>query len=126
MRMRTVAAALVLGLGCTPAWAVTAEDFDLLTTEDLVKVCSVSADDPLYSSARSLCLGYVAGVMHYHDELTKGPEFDPLVCPKGDVSRDEVVDVFLAWAKKSSGKMKVVPVHSVIQASEAKWPCTTR
>ncbi len=126
MRMRTVAAALVLGLGCTPAWALTAEDFDLLTTRDLVRVCSVSADDPMHDNARSLCLGYVAGVMHYHDELTKGAEFDPLVCPKGDVSRDKVVDVFLAWAKKNSGKMKVVPVHSVIQASEAKWPCTTR
>ncbi len=126
MRMRTVAAALVLGLGCTPAWAVTAEDFDLLTTEDLVKTCSVGADDPLYSSARSLCLGYVAGVMHYHDELTRGPEFDPLVCPKGDVSRYEVIDVFLAWAKKNPGKMEQVPVHSLVQASEAKWPCTTR
>ena len=126
MRMRTVAAALVLGLGCTPAWAVTAEDFDLLTTEDLVKACSVSADDPLYSSARSLCLGYVAGVMHYHDELTTGPAFDPLVCPKGAVTRDEVVDVFLAWAKKNPGKMENIPVHSLVQASEAKWPCTTR
>ena len=126
MRITTLATAVALGLGCTPAWAVTAEDFDLLTTEDLVKACSVSADEPLYGSARSLCVGYVAGVMHYHDELTAGAEFDPLVCPKGDVSRDEVVDVFLAWADKNPDRMEDIPVHSLVRAAEAKWPCTTR
>jgi len=105
--------------------ADTSVDNDVTTTADLVELCSVSADDPLYEAAMGFCLGYIDAAMDYHAALTAGPKFSAIVCPDGTVSREEVVAVVLEWSKTNVQHLQgEAPVQGVMRAIVEKWPCS--
>ena len=67
---------ILIGIGAlaglsAPAAALSPEDFKVTRTSELVKLCDVSADDPLYDSARGFCLGYLDAAWDYHQALTE-------------------------------------------------------
>ena len=124
MRKTTFGVAAALVLGATQASALEPADFRVHTTGDLVKLCSVGEDDTLYSDARAFCLGYVDGVWDYHQALTIGEKFDAIACPDASVTRDQAVDVLLAWAAKNGQILDdETPVHGVMRAVSEQWPC---
>ena len=43
------------------AGAVSEKDFSVETTENLINLCAVAPDDPLYKWAISFCHGYLVG-----------------------------------------------------------------
>lgn len=107
------------------ALAATSVDHDVPTTGDLITLCAVSADDPLYEAARGFCLGYIDAAMDYHAALTAGPNYDAIVCLQGTVSRKEVVAVVLEWSESNEQHLKSeAPVHGVMRALVEKWPCS--
>ncbi len=125
MKVIRHAIALAAIFSSTQILADTAVDYDVPTTGDLVKLCSVSADDPLYQAAMGFCLGYIDAVMDYHAALTAGPNYDAIVCPNGTVSREEVVGVVLEWSKTNAQHLQnEAPVHGVMRAIVEKWPCS--
>ena len=100
------------------------EDFVVQTTGDLVKLCSVKVGDDLHRSARGFCLGFLDAVWDYHHALTAGASFDAIACPGPEVTRDQAVAVFLAWANQHPELLeKERPVHGVMRAVTDKWPC---
>jgi hypothetical protein len=106
--------------------AVTPNDFVVETTRDLVKLCKASPGADLYNSARAFCLGYLEGAWSYHQALTAGAKFNAIACPGPEVTRDQAVDVFLAWAKKKAKSAgDETAVHGVMRAFSNKWPCST-
>ena len=114
--------ALVLS---TQGVAATAQQRHVESTGDLVELCSVSADDPLYDAAMGFCLGYIDATMDYHAALTAGPKNDPIACPETAVTREEVVVVLMEWSKRNTGNLNSeAPVVGVMRASAEKWPCS--
>ncbi len=124
MRKTLSALGVAMMVGSAQSLAVTADDFDVKTTRDLVKLCRVDPGDDLYSAARAFCLGYVDGAWDYHQALTAGASFNAIACPGSEVTRDKAIDVFLDWAKKHAKSVAdETPVHGVMRAFSDKWPC---
>lgn len=101
------------------------QDHQVTTAEDLIELCSVSADDPAYPAAMGFCLGYIDAALDYHAALTAGPNNAAITCPPTTVSREEVVVVLTDWSKRNAQHLNSeAPVVGVMRASAAKWPCS--
>jgi gamma-glutamyl phosphate reductase len=97
----------------------------VVTTEDLIELCGVSAADPVYDAAMGFCLGYIDATMDYHAALSAGPNSDPIACPETSVTREEVVVVLMDWSKRNAQHLNnEAPVVGVMRASAEKWPCS--
>jgi len=106
------------------AHAVESMDFKAKTTRNLVNLCSVTWGDEQYGAAMGFCLGFVDAAMDYHRVITSGDLVKPVACPQETVTRQELVDVFLAWAKANPTMLdNESPIQGVMRAASAKWPC---
>lgn len=115
--------ALAVGYGAT-ALAVDSTDFKAKTTRNLANLCSVAWGDQEYEAAMGFCLGYLDAALDYHHAIASGDLVKPISCPKGPVTRQELVDVFLAWAKSNPDLLDgESPIQGVMRAASAKWPC---
>ena len=108
MRNSFVAAAAVCALAA-PALAVETSNFNLATTRDLVALCSGQPDEPLYAEALQFCYGYMAGMTQYHRALVQADEIEPRACPQHEVTRAELAQVFLDWARGNPAAMGALP-----------------
>jgi Rap1a immunity proteins len=122
MREAFVAASTACALAL-PALAVETSNFDLGTTRDLVALCSGQPDDPLYAEALQFCYGYMAGLAQFHRALVRADGIEPVACPRYEVTREELVRVFLDWARANPGAMDGLPAEDVMRAAIAAWPC---
>lgn len=104
--------------------AVNDEDFRLMTTQDLVDLCTVSADDPRAKEAIGMCYGYLVGAYDFYKATNTGKGSMRLVCmPTPPPSRNEAVGLFVEWAKANPQYMKDAPVETEFRFLSAKWPC---
>ena len=103
--------------------AAEVSNFGLVTTLDLVALCSARSDDPLYAEALQFCFGYMAGVAQLHRALVRAGDVEPVACPRYEVTREALVRVFLDWAHAHPGAMDALPAESVKRAAAAAWPC---
>jgi len=115
--------ALALGYGA-PVLAVDSADFKAKTTRNLVNLCSATLGDEHYEAAMGFCLGFVDAAQDYHRAITSGDLIKPISCPTGPVTRQELVDIFLVWAKANPALLDgESPIHGVMRAASDKWPC---
>ena len=118
---------LVLASFLVPALAgaaVTDEDFVLATTQNLVNLCAVSADDPRAKEAIQMCEGYMVGAYHYYLATNSGKNDMRLVCmPSPTPTRDQMAAMFVEWAKANPQYMKEAPVDSEFRFMSTRWPC---
>jgi hypothetical protein len=125
MRLNVQTIALAAVVASTSALAERPAARHVATTGDLIELCSVSADDPSYAAAMGFCLGYMDAALDYHAALTAGKKFDAIVCPSPEVTRQEVVAVFLDWSINNPQLVATgLPVESVMRAVYEKWPCS--
>ena len=104
--------------------AVTEEDFVVKTTRSLVNLCTASPQDPRYEEAINFCQGYMVGAYHYSiAEHSKDPKNLFVCLPDPKPSRNEVVALFVAWAKAHPQYMTDMPVESQFRFMSEKWPC---
>ena len=125
--MRKIIVVFALAItGCAfSVQAADTSDFNASTTRDLVDLCSVSDGDDLYAAAMGYCLGFVDAAHDYHQSITSGELLKPIACPGHDVTRQELVDVFVAWARANEGLLdSESPIHGLMRAASAKWPCS--
>jgi hypothetical protein len=125
MKLIRYVIALAALAASTQTLAGAPQDYQVTTTEDLIELCSVSADDPLYNAAMGFCLGYIDAALDYHAALTAGPNNATITCPDGSVSRGEVVAVVVEWSKRNAQHQNTeAPVTGVMRAVSEKWPCS--
>ena len=104
--------------------AVTEEDFVVKTTQNLINLCTASPQDPRYEEAVNFCQGYMVGAYHYYiAEHSKDPKNVFVCLPDPKPSRNEVVALFVAWAKANPQYMTDMPVESQLRFMSEKWPC---
>jgi hypothetical protein len=107
-----------------PVQAVEVGDFELQTTQDLVDVCSADPDGSLGPEAQQACYGYIAGTIHFYSSLVAGGDrFKPIVCPDRELTRQEVAELLVDWAKDNPDHMQALPVEGVLRAAVATYPC---
>jgi Rap1a immunity proteins len=126
-RVRTMRNALAAACAAcalaSPVLAVETSNFNLATTRDLVALCSCEPDDPLYAEALQFCYGYMAGMAQLHRALVRADDIKPVACPRYEVTREELVRIFLDWARANPDAMDELPADSVKRAAAATWPC---
>jgi hypothetical protein len=127
---RRYAAIAALIAACVPAWpahaAVSADNFLLRTTDDLVALCGVQPGDPRGVAAIHECEGFLVGIYRYHEALTTGSGALPrmfCVPQEGAPSRDAAVQMFLDWSRTHAQYMNDPPVDGVFRWAVDTWPC---
>lgn len=124
MKIHGILLATALALGAVSAHAVELADFEVQTTRDLVSLCSVSSDSDMYGAAMGYCLGFVDAAHDYHAVITSGDLLKPIACPGHETTRQELVDMFLGWARSNDGLLDgESPIQGLMRAASAKWPC---
>jgi hypothetical protein len=104
---------------------VTRDDFYVRKAQDLVDLCSVKPDDPLYGRAIEFCEGFASGAWQYHQAQAAGPEGHPIVCmPDPPPTRNEAIAGFVEWAGRHPEFMKDAAVEAMFRYLTEKWPCT--
>lgn len=101
------------------------EDFTLDTGKELADLCSADQGDPLHTEAKMFCYGVLEGLAQYHDAMARGPEGERIVCPEGQVTREEYVQMFLDWVEANRDvASSEPPADAVIAAALEEWgPC---
>jgi hypothetical protein len=105
------------------AAAVTEKDFEVNAAQDLINLCAVSPDDPLYLQAINFCHGYFEGAYQYYEAMTSGPKGIKFVCvPDPLPSRNEAINKFLEWAESNPQHMDGRPVEAQFRFLMETWP----
>jgi hypothetical protein len=128
MRTTVLAASAMLALwplqaGAQDAGTADLGDFAVDTAQDLVDLCAADESSSLYVDALQFCYGFFEGMAHYHDRLASGPEIDPIVCPTGQVTRQDIVEMYLAYAQANPQYLDEDPADNVVRAAIDSWPC---
>lgn len=94
-----------------------------VTGADLVRYCGMTDVDPENHTAIAFCYGYIDAALDYHHAITSDGE-NRITCPPATVSRKDVAIAVVEWAEINTDKVgDKPPVHVVMQAVGAKWPC---
>ena len=106
------------------AGAVSEEDFKVETTQNLINLCTVCKDDPLYNHAINFCHGFLVGAFRYYLADSSGPKGIKLLCPPDPPpSRNETIQMFVDWAKAHPQYMKERAVETEFRFLMEIWPC---
>lgn len=118
--IRASSLAVLFALSCALSPLASASN---VTAADLVEYCGVTETDPESHTAIAFCYGYIDAALDYHHAITADGE-GRIACPPGTVSRQEVAVAFVEWAEINTDEINDdPPVHVVMRAVEAKWPC---
>ena len=104
-----------------------ANPYPLKTTEDLYRVCTVPATDPMHTQTIDLCEGFVVGAVSYHDAVSDRRHLKPLICYPASATRDQGVQAFVAWAASHQQDQKFMAdpaVIGLVRGLASKWPCS--
>jgi len=109
-----------------PAAAVTEDNFKLRTGIDIVELCSVGVDDPLFVAAIHMCHGF--GVSSYQTlvAISSHEKIGAFFCPpEPAVTRNQAVADFLVWAKQpeNATHLNDSPAAVVGRFLLTKYPC---
>jgi hypothetical protein len=106
------------------AGAVSEKDFEVQTTQNLINLCTTPVDDPLHNHAINFCHGYLVGAYRYYEAAGSGPAGLKMVClPDPPPSRNNMIDMFIEWAKAHPQYLKENPVETEFRFLMEKWPC---
>ena len=126
MRLTPLLGAAALGLWPGLAHALDFSSFSLKTTEDLYRVCSDAADDPLHREALDFCEGFLLGAVSYHDAISDRRHLKRLICYPETATRDQGIEAFVEWAQAHREDRKFMsdpPVMGMVRGLAARWPC---
>ena len=118
------ALAVVAAVAPASAQQLDREDFRIRSAQDLVDLCAVKSDDPLYVAAIHFCEGFASGAWQYHQAQANGPRGVRLVCPPDPPpTRDEAVAMFVAWSGTHPQYMADPAVETMFRFLIEKYPC---
>ena len=118
-----LAASGLLAQGGEKVLGLTTDNFQLDSAQELLEICTLEAAHPDYQTAVGFCYGFISGGGHFHRALSQGPDFDAITCPPREITHDQVVRVFAAYARDNPQYMEEAPMDVLFRAAAAEWPC---
>jgi len=114
--------ALVALIFSGAAAAADSNTFQLRDASDLVRICSVTPEDPQYGNMIGFCHGILVGAFRYYESaVTSTHRF---VCaPTPTPTRAKVMNDFVAWAGTHADYMKDPPVDTLFRYLAEAYPC---
>jgi hypothetical protein len=125
MRKKTIILLLTIGI-LLPGFANAAseKDFEVQSTENLINLCTVAPDDPLYHQAINFCHGFLVGAFRYYEAAKSGPAGVNLFCsPDPPPSRNDSFARFVKWVKAHPQYLKERAVETEFRFLMETWPC---
>jgi len=127
MNLKKIKILLLAGIfipAISSAGALTKEDFEAKTTQNLINLCTASTDDPQYKEAIHFCQGYMVGAYDFYRAENHGPDGKQFVCfPKPPPSCNTAIEKIVYWAQQHPEYMNETPVETEFRALTALWPC---
>lgn len=122
--MAVLAMLVMVTAGPALAAGLNVENFEVKTTKNLLDLCTVAPEDPMYAQAIHFCHGYLVGAYHYYEASVSGPNAVPIVClPEKRPTRNETIQMFIEWAKAHPQYWNEMPVETEFRFLTEKWPC---
>lgn len=128
MKRHVAALAMAVSVGIAAQATAQSPDefldaFNMRTADDLLRLCDRQPSEPHYAEARGFCLGFIEGGGHFHDKISQVPEVEPMVCANDATTLNDVVLVYLEFAKANPDHMNKNAMDVLIEAAAQKWPC---
>ena len=127
MKHNFIATLILVGTGFLAsgaASAVSVNDFETNTTQNLINLCTVSKNDPKAEEAIHFCYGYLVGAFDYHMSMVVKDAKDDWFCmPTPRPTRDEAVARFVKWTKAHPEYMNELPVETEFRFLIDQFPC---
>jgi hypothetical protein len=115
---------LTVGTHGTSRAAVTAADFQLRNTADLVALCSATASDPMATAAVHFCQGFGVGVTRTLEQQDAAePSRQPMFCLPGHLTRDQAAAEFVRWASADPSRLAMPATDGVAAFLAAQYSC---
>lgn len=103
---------------------ITAENFLLKTTADLIALCSVDGKGKDDVAAIHFCHGYLVGLTQFHavvNKLFEGKIY--CVNDKNRPSRNDAIAMFVKWGKSNAQYHKELPLNGLLRWAGEAYPC---
>lgn len=125
-KLSLLSAAAMAAFLPTKGWAaVTADEFQLRSTADLVALCSAQPNDPMLTAALNFCHGFAVGVTRLlQEEDADRPNKKPMFCLPGTTpNRNQAVSDFVNWASASPARMSTPATDGLAEYLASAFPC---
>jgi hypothetical protein len=125
MQLTRLAAAALIALAPTAAFAVTTQDFAARTTGDLVDLCSADPHTPMGEAAVNFCHGFAQGAVTVEMEHQAAtPDRPKLFCfPTPAPTRTATLEEFVKWAQASPAHMQDRAADGLFSFLRQRFPC---
>lgn len=121
------AAAVLCGvtLMASPSRAALSEDnFQARTSDDLVALCSAPSTDPLYTAAQNFCHGFALGTYQVIHEIQMADPRIRLFClPDPPPSRNAAITDYVAWVQAHPDRGSAAPAETIAAFLNDRYPC---
>ncbi len=104
--------------------AVTEQNFNARTTEDLVALCSANPSDAMGTAALNFCHGFAQGAVSVEMQREGATRQRKLFCfPNPMPSRTTTLEEFVKWAKANPAHMPDRPADGLFAFLAERFPC---
>lgn len=103
--------------------AITAEDFEVETADDLVEICAVDGSEQTYLAAIHFCHGFLSGSYHYYKSMALADPDEEFVCPTETTTRQQAADGFVAWIEEYPQYRSAEAIDVLYRYLAEAYPC---
>jgi hypothetical protein len=124
MQFTRLAAAALIALLPSAAFAVTEADFAAKTTGDLVDLCAADPKEPMGTAALNFCHGFAQGAVAVEMEVAMASKRDKLFCfPTPTPSRSATLAEFVTWARANPAHLNEGAADGLFGFLRERFPC---
>ena len=124
MQLTRLAAAALMALVPSVAFAVTEADFAAKTTGDLVNLCAADPKEPMGTAALNFCHGFAQGAVSVVMEEAMASKRPKLFCfPNPSPPRTQTLNEFVTWARANPAHLNETPADGLFGFLRQRFPC---
>lgn len=121
---KIMSAVFVSAVISNTASAVTIDDFQAKSAQQLANLCRVRPGDTDYVAASQFCEGFMTGAYQYHVASLAGPHTRQIVClPSPVPSRGDAASLFVTWMEEHPQYRNEEAVSAQFKWLTETWPC---
>jgi hypothetical protein len=124
MQFTRLAAAALIALLPTAAFAASEADFAAKTAGDLVDLCAADPKEPMGTAALNFCHGFAQGAVTVEMEVASASKRAKLFCfPTPTPSRTATLTEFVTWARANPAHLSEPAADGLFAFLQQRFPC---